>query len=223
MSRALVIRGADFAANAVAQVNVNLPYDAEVEYLQGDGTAFIDTGITPTNNTRFNLSINITTPSGNVPILGSRTSAYVGNMVLYFGWGGSDADKKWNYRYGTQLKGASNSNTVGDYNVSNIATASTCLVTGAASATIAADPETFTTLNPIYLFEWNRGDGTRTDQIANNTALKIKSCKLYQGTTLVRDFIPVRVGSVGYLYDKVSKELFGNEAGSGAFVIGADK
>ena len=42
----------------------------------------------------------------------------------------------------------------------------------------------------------------------------------------VCDFIPVRVGSganaVGYLYDRVSGELFGN-MGSGAFVIGPDK
>ena len=43
---------------------------------------------------------------------------------------------------------------------------------------------------------------------------------------LERDFIPVRVGSganaVGYMYDRVSGQLFGN-AGTGAFVIGPDK
>ena len=39
---------------------------------------------------------------------------------------------------------------------------------------------------------------------------------------LVRDFNPVRVGEVGYLYDKVSKTLFGNE-GSGSFTLGPDK
>ena len=222
MSRALVIRGADFAANAVAQVNVNLPYDAKVEYLQGDGTAFIDTGIAPNNTTRFQIDFNVTTPAGNVPIMGSRTSAYVNNLVVYFGWGGSASDKKWNFRYATEIKGGADT-AVGDLSINNIETASTLVISGATSASIVATPVTFTGTESMYLFEWNRGDGTRTDQIANNTALKIKSCKLYQGTTLVRDFIPVRVGSVGYLYDKVSKELFGNEAGSGAFVIGADK
>ena len=38
---------------------------------------------------------------------------------------------------------------------------------------------------------------------------------------IVRDLIPVRVGNVGYMYDKVSKELFAN-AGSGSFTLGGD-
>ena len=40
--------------------------------------------------------------------------------------------------------------------------------------------------------------------------------------TLVRDLIPVRVGNVGYMYDKVSGKLFGN-AGTGSFILGPDK
>jgi hypothetical protein len=39
--------------------------------------------------------------------------------------------------------------------------------------------------------------------------------------TIVRDFIPVRKGDVGYMYDRVSGQLFGN-AGTGAFVLGSD-
>ena len=58
------------------------------------------------------------------------------------------------------------------------------------------------------------------------TASKVYSLKMWQGGTLVRDIAPVRVGSgssaVGYLYDRVSGELFGN-AGMGAFVLGPDK
>lgn len=37
----------------------------------------------------------------------------------------------------------------------------------------------------------------------------------------VRDFIPVRVGQTGYLYDRVSGQLFGN-LGSGDFILGPD-
>jgi hypothetical protein len=62
--------------------------------------------------------------------------------------------------------------------------------------------------------------------------MRIYSAKFYDGTTLVRDLIPVRVGSgssaVGYLYDKANPTggplgngLYGN-SGSGAFVIGPD-
>ena len=43
-----------------------------------------------------------------------------------------------------------------------------------------------------------------------------------EGETVI-DLIPVRVGSVGYMYDRVSGKLFGNAADSGAFIIGPDK
>lgn len=36
------------------------------------------------------------------------------------------------------------------------------------------------------------------------------------------DLLPVRKGNIGYMYDRVSGELFGN-AGTGAFIIGPDK
>jgi hypothetical protein len=45
--------------------------------------------------------------------------------------------------------------------------------------------------------------------------------KIWKGTTLVRDFIPVRKGDVGYLYDNVSNRLFGN-SGTGVFTLGRD-
>ena len=38
----------------------------------------------------------------------------------------------------------------------------------------------------------------------------------------IRDLIPVRVGNVGYMYDKVSRQLFGN-SGTGDFILGPDK
>ena len=51
---------------------------------------------------------------------------------------------------------------------------------------------------------------------------RLYSCTISDGTTLVRDFIPVRIGQTGYLYDSVSGQLFGN-AGSGNFTVGPDK
>ena len=57
--------------------------------------------------------------------------------------------------------------------------------------------------------------GTFADQ------LKIAACKIYDGHELFRDFIPVRKGNVGYMYDRVSGKLFGN-SGTGSFVLGPD-
>jgi hypothetical protein len=36
------------------------------------------------------------------------------------------------------------------------------------------------------------------------------------------DLVPVRVGSVGYFYDRMSKRLIGNSNSSGAFTPGPD-
>lgn len=59
------------------------------------------------------------------------------------------------------------------------------------------------------------------NQSVDTQAGIIGKCTLYIGNRVVRDFIPVRVGDVGYMYDRVSGKLFGN-AGTGAFVLGAD-
>ena len=40
--------------------------------------------------------------------------------------------------------------------------------------------------------------------------------------SLVADFIPIRKGNIGYMYDRVSRQLLGNQ-GTGDFVIGPDK
>ena len=50
---------------------------------------------------------------------------------------------------------------------------------------------------------------------------KLYSSKLIINNVIVRDLIPVRVGNVGYLFDKVSGQLFGN-AGTGSFILGPD-
>lgn len=50
---------------------------------------------------------------------------------------------------------------------------------------------------------------------------RLYSCTIKEGDTLLRNFIPVRKDGVGYLYDKVSGELFGN-AGTGDFILGPD-
>lgn len=55
----------------------------------------------------------------------------------------------------------------------------------------------------------------------NRTTIKMYSAKIYDGDTLKGDFVPVRIGQVGYMYDKVSGQLFGN-AGTGNFILGND-
>lgn len=51
---------------------------------------------------------------------------------------------------------------------------------------------------------------------------RVYSAVLYHDGIVTYDFIPVRVGTTGYLYDRISKQLFGN-AGTGDFILGPDK
>ena len=51
--------------------------------------------------------------------------------------------------------------------------------------------------------------------------IQIYSVKVWREDVLVRDMIPVRVGTKGYLYDCISGRLFGN-SGSSDFILGPD-
>ena len=77
--------------------------------------------------------------------------------------------------------------------------------------------ESFSCTYPITLFAWNNG----ADGIVKNKS-QIYGCKLYSGSTLIRDFVPRKnsSGEVG-LYDNVTKQFYGN-AGSGAFIAGEE-
>lgn len=69
---------------------------------------------------------------------------------------------------------------------------------------------------PFYLFACSE-----KQKVAYFLRQRKYSAQIYQGKVLVRDFIPVRVGSTGYMFDCVSLKLFGNK-GTGAFVVGPD-
>lgn len=63
--------------------------------------------------------------------------------------------------------------------------------------------------------------GTSSSAVGYHSSAAVYSSQLIINNTLVRDFIPVRKDGVGYMYDKVSGELFGNN-GSGSFTYGND-
>ena len=55
----------------------------------------------------------------------------------------------------------------------------------------------------------------------NNFSGRFWGGQIWEGTTLVRDFVPCRIGTTGYLYDRVSQTLFSN-IGTGDFTLGPD-
>ena len=62
----------------------------------------------------------------------------------------------------------------------------------------------------------------RNNVQTEGASCNIYSIKIWDNNILVRDLIPVRKGNIGYMYDRVSGQLFGNQ-GTGDFVIGPDK
>lgn len=74
----------------------------------------------------------------------------------------------------------------------------------------------FTTGQNYYIFARKASNGT-----TQSRPCQFQFFRIWKGNELLRDYIPVRVGNVGYMYDQVSGQLFGN-SGTGDFILGPD-
>ena len=179
-----------------------LPYDAEVEYLETAGGQYINTGVKIYNDTSVTVawySNYSTSTSSN--FFGSNSSSERFYFREYNG-GASYSLGGWWTNTSTSVVGT---HTI---EMSNGGIS----IDGVSSAR-AGDSKTGT--GTFYLFDVPPYGYAPS-------GMRCYSCKIYQNNTLVFDAIPVRKGTVGYLYDRVSGKLFGN-AGTGDFVAGPDK
>ena len=190
------------------------PYDAEVEYLQGDGVACIDIGYKAASTLTFDISMYVDPNNDDPQLFGGRNAYNNKQMNLYF-----DAPRKgitWGFGNGAKVISATIN--TGNYSINNTTTPYIVVVNG---TSITAGNYTFTSDYNVFLFLLNNSD--IKVQPGDTAILRIYSAKFYSSGTLVRDYIPVRKDGVGYLYDKVSGTLFGNANSSGAFTYGNDK
>ena len=186
----------------------SLQYDAEVEWLESDGPQFIDTGLVPDGFTGIKADFELTGHAGMVAGLedmggdvfgiGANSSGYYanfGNAVPY---------SNVNYMRGTAaLNFYGDGQFIGEPD-------------GGSTVTVSLGTLPFNPVGKIGLFGW----WYHTSQM-KFTNCKIKAFQVTQSNFLVLDLIPVRVGSVGYMYDRVSGQLFGN-VGTGDFIVGPD-
>lgn len=186
------------------------PYDAEIEWMSNNGTAYIDTGIVPTDTPRIVISFRFVSIGADRDIFGflSNTQpSFIGNITVV---NGTQTFKYYRY-YTTTSKGPVLDSTIG------------------ANTFAEWDMGYDVKLNGVTLASYNRSSfSTNTQKIwlfrGRSVVVndyQVAYAKIYDGNTLMRDFIPVRVGTTGYMYDRVSGQLFGN-AGTGDFILGND-
>lgn len=207
MGKRLIIKGADFSQNAVGDLFV------EIASLTSDQNARIDTGIGGGNN---NLSIEIdflvNPDSTGMYVLGNQvsTSHRVTRIIMQALTG----MRTFVNSLPATPSGTSNIPFSTNTRHHVVMDRTTTSVDGTEYSTTLDDSGTENNTN-IILFH-----GNLTATSVKGT-ITIYYCKIYDNGVLVRDFVPCRVGTTGYLYDRVSGDLFGN-AGTGSFTLGGD-
>lgn len=189
-----------------------LPYDAEVAYLEGTGSQWIDTGVDASlcNSAIMKIECAFSVIGRGGP--GGNYNGIFGAAVPRFGVYTITNNLSWGYG---QAHDNIKTFTYGDW------IESTCVFTKG-NQTATFDGSSFTATNGSTLSSLTIGVFCRNNTPVQWLALaKIRYLRIYVNSVFVRDYIPVRKGSVGYLYDRVSGKLFGN-AGTGDFVLGPD-
>ena len=190
---------------------MRLPYDAEVEYLESSGTQYIDTGYNFSGPCSMYLSASFLPEANERDLFGAYASGG-NNMVC-----GCYARFIFGYNNpGVRIDSATFAASEADFDIEYSFLGSQ----GSGGArNLVVNGTTYTGAGVYY----NNLSVTLFRANPNYTSkFKCRAFKIRDAQgNLVRDYIPVRKGTVGYLYDRVSGKLFGN-AGTGDFVLGQD-
>ena len=199
-------------------VNKPLPYDAEVEYIESTGTQYIDTGLKANETMAVQTKVAwMELGYDKVAFASDNGSTFNGGFNLQVTGAGS----VFRFVRGNQYKDVRTpqntypqADTFYDISVGP----NGIEVNGTLKA--ISDTSAFTTIGNLPLFAWRRGANIMTGYMAT---VKLGPTKIYDGSTLVRDFIPVRFTnsngqSEGAMYDRVTRKLFKN-MGTGSFIF----
>lgn len=182
-----------------------LPYDAEIEYLQSSGTQYIRTAFKDDSNNYF-YSCEVAPMQNTIMnFFGVRLSGTTDdskNLLLFQAFASSNQYRFLTIGYNYELPDTLGISQVGvkrtfSYLPLSQARTPSNLYIPLFGADIVGSMYLYS--SRIYWWRVNDAKGN-----------------------ILAEYIPVRVGSAGYMYDKVSGQLFGN-AGTGAFILGPDK
>ncbi len=185
------------------------------DYLQCDTSSWIDTGVKPTANTNFEMDIswNAVTPE-DVFFGCSETSAYAN--------GNNFSMDKLNSKiihYAFKQSGTSTTTSVTANTIYKFRLFGNTLTINGTSYTVTR-ASTQPDLN-LYLFARNIANVSdpTTNQYTNKCIKKLYGCKIYEGTTLIRDYVPCKYNGAAGLWDCINNQFYGNN-GTGSFTLG---
>lgn len=173
---------------------------AEVQYIQSSGTQYVDTGFKPNQDSRVIIKLS-TSETGSHTVFGADIDWVDNGFALGVGF----------THYGKETGTISGLNNGSphevDFNKNIISMDGSTVLTMGAS--------TFSVPHNLALFANNRAGG-----IQEKTTMALYYCRIYDGNTIIRDYIPCKNagGAVG-LYDLVDGKFYGN-AGTGSFTAG---
>ena len=199
----------------IQQGGGTLPYDAEIQYIESTGTQWINTGYYPNKNSKIRvvwMPVEITNSGyfGSRSIDSSTTSlsrmtcttfsngSQFAFAMSYNGW----VSDRFSLTAGNLYECTAEN---GNYS---------CNATKYTSTVLSS----FSTGQPFLLSRYYTGSDSAG---YFNSKIRIYIFQVWESGELILNLIPVRVGQVGYMYDKVSEELFGND-GTGTFTLGLD-
>lgn len=190
-----------------------------VDYIEGTGDQHIDTGVIPDADigAKIRMAGTVYTSGANKPIIGATVSDLRSSGVfdiemwgsgIYFGFG------TWN---ATTHKLVTTNVANDIYNLELNYLNSGYFKKDSESKAIPSYSDEFVN-SSIYLFALNRYGSASS----SNLPAKIYSAQFSKGTTIIRNFIPVKKKSNSEygMYDTVTKQFFGN-SGTGAFTGGS--
>lgn len=189
-----------------------LPYDAEIQYLQSSGNPYIDLG-KKINSSTDDITVTfmlLAKEAHTYGIFGARSNSSTKNFAVIHNALNIYADVT-DSGTSTRLTYAGVLSTKYTVNISK--SYKSISSNGEILKESAASGVNFTTASNALLFH-----------IANSSyrnSKRIYSLTWKRSGNVIMDLIPVRKDGVGYMYDKVSGDLFGN-AGTGSFTLGPD-
>jgi len=194
---------------------LDVPYDSEVEYLESIGRQFIRTGVlfdALTDVIECEFAIVEARQYGTVFGANSRASG----TELRFTFRQNGVTGTWQTQ-GCKFQSSVPYTAGGFYKIRVASQANGGSFINGTSGYLSA-PEVYRFAgNGLYIFAVDDFSG----QAAWFSAARLYGFKITRSGIPICDYIPVRKGSIGYLYDRASGQLFGN-AGTGAFILGPD-